>query len=948
MGRCQRRIAAGLLAAWCTLDAHRSIAADLNRELKSLIQQHEGTPGLKLRLMKITEERVVLGFEFPTQVNLSDLPTSFENLYENAVGMISAIQPAVSQINLLVSHPNQDLHAPLSISKFRPKHQVQIQDKSNALPLEHFPHGQSLRGRTIAISPGHGWIYYDRVSDYRTQRSRVRWDNCGSCRGIVEDFETHEIVVHHLIPLLEGAGARVVLVRERSHQDLATISDNRDPTFQEISGQFNDGSSAGGHGDNYRFSSDADAEAEWTLTAPTDGEQLLSLWFVHGQNRFKNAKLEVQTPGALHKFSLDQSSHGRRWAPIHKFVLQAEDQLVIRLQAPVSAGGGSSNILIADAVRLGAGKHSTNHPWWEMGSKPFAAHQNAPANIQSIGDVSIRPIYAEWFDADIYISIHSNASGQPNSTAAGTSTYRYNCGQSSAGGCDDPPGSIQLQSILHNTLVSALQTKWDENWVDRGVKTANFGELRNLDDMPGVLLETAFHDNVRLSSNRNLKMTDNQSLHDPRWRDITAYAIYQGISEYFDASASLIADAPKAIVAKRMDADSVEVSFSAASNAMSYRVYSACGHPDLDQGQIVSGSPALISGLKTEAVCFFKVASLNAAGEGLASAIVSARPSKRPAQILIVDAFQRLDAWVERRDNRNDTARRHGQALASTEFSFDAANEAALLAGLVRFDDYDGVVLALGRESTEHDVLTLELRMALSDYRGAIFASGSEIAWALDERGDAASRAFLLDVFGVAFGADDSGVLQIHANSNDWFQNISTDFELNDATSGGVEARSGDVLLPQGSASIVFSYAGPNAVAGVRRDRNLILGFALDSIQDEDIRAQLLSTWAEQAVPLVPIEIQPDAGTLVRTDASDMIPNQQDAGGPPIEKDSGDGGSEFTQLRGRSTTPIRGTCACDNSESNADRNHSLFLFLVLMALAARRSLAREDFRDLNK
>ena len=279
--------------------------------------------------------------------------------------------------------------------------------KKPILPLGNYPHGQSLRGRTIAISPGHGWIYNSNTQNYRTQRSRIFWNNCGDCRGIVEDFETHEIVVNHLIPLLEGAGAKVILVRERTHEKSGTVLDETAPGFSAISGQFSDGNSAGGHNDNYRASTDSSATAQWKFTAPTDGDSLLSMWFVAGSNRYASLPLTVETPGFKHSFLLDQTTHGRRWSPIHNFELNQGDEVIVKLTAPVDG----ANALIADAVRLGAGQHETGHPWWEMGAKPFASYQNAPANIQSVGDVSIRPIYAEWADADIYVSVHSNASG---------------------------------------------------------------------------------------------------------------------------------------------------------------------------------------------------------------------------------------------------------------------------------------------------------------------------------------------------------------------------------------------------------------------------------------------------------------------------------------------------------------------------------------------------------
>ena len=45
-------------------------------------------------------------------------------------------------------------------------------------------------------------------------------------------------------------------------------------------------------------------------------------------------------------------------------------------------------------------------------------------------------------------------------------------------------------------MISDLRAAWDPGWVNRGQKSSNLGELRELSTMPGVLLEIAFHDSA--------------------------------------------------------------------------------------------------------------------------------------------------------------------------------------------------------------------------------------------------------------------------------------------------------------------------------------------------------------------------------------------------------------------------------------------------------------------
>src|SRR5690606_34282017 len=124
----------------------------------------------------------------------------------------------------------------------------------------------------------------------------------------------------------------------------------------------------------------------------------------------------------------------------------------------------------------------------------------APAALDELGDVTIRPAYIESIGADAYLSFHANASGVGGgSSANGISTYRYSCSTyndhtSSAGAtaCDDPPGSRALLDEVHSGALARIRSDFDPAFSDRGKLVANFGELRVLDDTPGALIETGF------------------------------------------------------------------------------------------------------------------------------------------------------------------------------------------------------------------------------------------------------------------------------------------------------------------------------------------------------------------------------------------------------------------------------------------------------------------------
>ncbi len=851
----------------------------------------------------------------PSEWRDHELTPEVESFVEIAHGALLVALPEHRRVDLLVRRAGEKWQVP-------PRHAVKTTPppklESVVPDPARFPYGTALAGKTIAISPGHGYIYYSSLGRYSTQRSNVKWNGCGECRGIVEDFGSHEISIQHLIPLLEGAGARVVLVRDRSYGAAGSLVDTSDPGYREAAGSFLDGANEGGFGGGYRYSSSTDARAEYRLVAPFSGAQQLSLWFVPGNNRLADVMLEIQAPGGIRRHTLDQRTLGRRFVPID--LLDMPQGTVIDVALSASGAGG---VIITDVVRLGAGQHSSGNAWWSMGAAPFATYQEAPASVQAYSDVSIRPVYAEWYGADAYVSIHSNASGQANSTASGTSTYRFNCQQYAdhsadppASACDDPVGSDRLQEVVHAEMIAEIKRDWDPNWSDRGTRVANFGELRELGVIPGILIETAFHDNVQLASGSSLRATDNQSLHDPRLRRPLARGIYRGLTRFLAGEGPYSLLPPTELSARRVDATSVELDFAPVTGARGYRVYQAVGVRNFDQGRIVEQLPYRAEGLVPDQPVFFKVSSLNEAGEGEISNVVAAKPSSRPAQILLVDGFEREDAWVQAQDNQKNTLLIHGLALALAPYAFDSTSEVAWRAGRVEVSGYEAVVLAMGRESSEHEVLTPELRAQLLSFSaggGAVFASGSELGWTLDSRGDASTRAFLQTVFGARLMGDDAAATEVRSVPGGLLAAaLPAPAGLDDGTQGGVEAFSSDSFALEPGAAAALYYGAGSDVAAVSFGKNLILGAALDSLVGETSRAGVLSGWAAahlEVLPIIPWDGGMDAGPA----PDGAIEPPPDSGDPDASEpgdagvaEAGQGGA--IELYATGPEPIWGSC----------------------------------------
>jgi hypothetical protein len=93
----------------------------------------------------------------------------------------------------------------------------------------------ALSGKTIYLSPGHGWTYKASASWY-SQR--------GKTHGVVEDMSNADGIRQFLLPYLWAAGAQVMPVRELDQQTEMQILDNADGTTSPSRGSYSESGDA--------------------------------------------------------------------------------------------------------------------------------------------------------------------------------------------------------------------------------------------------------------------------------------------------------------------------------------------------------------------------------------------------------------------------------------------------------------------------------------------------------------------------------------------------------------------------------------------------------------------------------------------------------------------------------------------------------------------------------
>ena len=729
-----------------------------------------------------------------------------------------------------------------------------ITSRSAAPPLPKHKKG-ALEGKTVWLSAGHGWRYHR--EDWRTQRSNAN--------GIVEDHGNIEAVNYYLLKYLENAGANVWTVRERDMNTNEIIVDDLSPGYS-TQGAWSK-SSASGHNKNYDYiytQAEETGRAIYTPTIPESGYYWVSVYYRNGNNRCKDTRYHIYHAGGESIVSINQEVHGLTWVYLGQYYFEKGTQGRVELSNKSSDVGQA---IIADAVRFGGGMGSipdggrkSGKPRYEEAAKYYSQYQGF---FSRDGDVTIRPEYAEWELAKgdwaernnaIYVSWHTNAGG---GKGTGTESFVYNRGATA--------GSFELTRYIHNELVSDIRQEYDAEWKDRGVKKANFGELRRLRTMPGALVEIGFHDNKE----------DAEAILTPQFRNLSARAVYQGIVTYYAKKAGttpvFLPEPPTHLMAQNQGNNRIKLTWQAPAvtttgghAATGYKVYISKHGKAFPDGIEINSNTHTFTNLEAGETYYFKVTATNAGGESFATAVVAARTpaSGTKIEFLLVDGFDRLDRFsaitqnegpylgnTKRlfidRMNRYDYSYEYGKALALAGVAFDGASNEAVRDLRIALKPYDGVCWFLGEESTADKSLDINERTIIRRYLdggGNLLISGSEHAFEMG-RDNGSDPWFMAKYLKAKYAGDDAQTYNFKGSNWNIMKELKGSFD--DSNNGYFDVEYPDQLTPVGGAkTIVFYDGGKGGSAGIAyngRDFKVInFGFPLETVVDENVRNELI------------------------------------------------------------------------------------------------------------
>lgn len=286
----------------------------------------------------------------------------------------------------------------LSIDKYNSSEQKEHFTNKKTTPLvspsRNYSINKGLTNRHIALWQSHGWYFEQKLDRWEWQRARIF--------QTVEDLYTQSYVLPFLVPMLENAGANVLLPRERDFQKHEIIVDNdgcldnskfseygsweiasdkgfahKKTIYKDFENPFSDGT--------YKYTKSRNIKdrfsfVEWIPEIPESGKYAIYISYKSLKNSTEDARYEVHHKGGISHFSVNQKMGGGTWIYLGHFEFDKglSDNGKVMLS---SASSKTGRIITADAVKFGGGIGNIARI---VGDKVTENVKSSEADIQSI------------------------------------------------------------------------------------------------------------------------------------------------------------------------------------------------------------------------------------------------------------------------------------------------------------------------------------------------------------------------------------------------------------------------------------------------------------------------------------------------------------------------------------------------------------------------------------
>ncbi|MCQ2225474.1 MAG: xanthan lyase [Paludibacteraceae bacterium] len=561
---------------------------------------------------------------------------------------------------------------------------------------------KGLFNRHIALWPSHGWYF-----ESNTKGSQWQWQR-PCIFQIVEDTYTLGYVLPYLAPMLERAGANVLIPRERDHQFHEVVVDNDTPgdyLYEELNGEesvWMNGDSLGFankkkmyvEGDHpfrmgtYRqikVEKEKTAEVHWVPEIPEDGEYAVYVSYHSLPESSTGAHYIVNHMGGSTEFVVNQKMGGGTWIYLGTFRFReglhpSSGMVVLTNQSR------TGKFITADAVKFGGGMGNIGRPTvtaegdtvvavsdrlrYLEGSRYWLQWAGYPDSIfsRNAGLNDYKDDYmsrGEWVNnliggsvmapnhpgknipIDLSMGFHTDAGQLLNDTIVGTLAIYMSesVGRKEYWNGQRRLAGRDLTDMIQTQVVEDIQRVYRSDWTRRKMVDASYYEAR-VPEVPTMLLELLSHQNF----------TDMRYGLDPNFRFFVSRSIYKAMLKFIafqNGSEYVVQPLP-------VEHFSVEFYDKARTKAfLSWEAQEDSLEPSAtptryvvytsrNEGGWDNGrvveTPHFVVPIDSGAVYNFKVAALNEGGESFPSEVLSIYKGPSAKTALIVNGFDRVSA----------------------------------------------------------------------------------------------------------------------------------------------------------------------------------------------------------------------------------------------------------------------------------------------------------------
>ena len=289
-------------------------------------------------------------------------------------------------------------------------------------------------------------------------------------------------------------------------------------------------------------------------------------------------------------------------------------------------------------------------------------------------------------------------------------------------------------------------------------------------------------------------------------------------------------------------------------DATHYLVHLSTNGINFTNSVLLEKQNLVINGLHSDSIYYIKLQSVGTDTSSF-SEVLAGIPDNSGKRILIVNGFDRSYAG-----NTRDFVRMHAPALKNYAYNFESSSNEAVTYGLINLNDYDIVSWIIGTESTADETFSTSEQNYVRSYLqngGALFVSGSEIAWDLDHRGSTTDKNFFWNYLKAQYLADapnnQSNIYYAAEGIGGSFFDGITSITFDNGTHGTYNVSYPDVISGINGGINILKYSGVSLTnsagvlykgmfpAGTANGGLVYFGFPFEAIYPESKRFEIMN-----------------------------------------------------------------------------------------------------------